>query len=83
LTSAIYTQGVTRDTPPLVLVDPDRFLDLTARLEAPGRLEWDFSPEPRRLTLAAADRLAAQIQAVEAARRSAPSSATPTPPWPP
>jgi putative ABC transport system permease protein len=66
LTSVIYTLGVTRDAPPpLLLVDPDRFLALTGRLDAPGRLEWNFYPEPGRLTLPEADRLAAQIRAVE------------------
>jgi hypothetical protein len=68
LASVIYTLRADRTPPPpLVLVDPDRFLDLTARLEAPGRLEWDFYPEPGRLTLARADRLDAQIRAVQAA----------------
>jgi putative ABC transport system permease protein len=68
LANVLYTLSVTRETPPpLVLVDPDRFLDLTARLEAPARLEWDFYPESARLTLPAADRLAAQIQSVQAA----------------
>jgi putative ABC transport system permease protein len=51
--------------PPLVLVDPDRFLELTRRLGSPGRLEWDFYPKSGRLTLPEADRLAAQIQAVQ------------------
>jgi putative ABC transport system permease protein len=68
LASVIYTLTVTMDTPPpLVLVDQDRFLELTRRLGTPGRLEWDFYPEPGRLTLPAADRLAAQIQAIQAA----------------
>jgi putative ABC transport system permease protein len=68
LANVLYTLSVTMDTPPpLVLVDPDRFLDLTARLEAPARLEWDFYPESGRLSLPAADRLAAQIQSVQAA----------------
>ena len=68
LASVIYTLRADRTPPPpLVLVDPDRFLDLTARLDAPGRLEWDFYPEPGRLTLARADRLDAQIRAVQAA----------------
>jgi putative ABC transport system permease protein len=68
LASVIYTLRADRTPPPpLVLVDPDRFLDLTARLEAPGRLEWDFYPGPGRLTLARADRLDAQIRAVQAA----------------
>ena len=62
----IYTLDRERTTPPgLVLVDPDRFLELTRRLESTGRLEWDFYPESDRLTLPEADRLAAQIQAVQ------------------
>ena len=66
LGNVIYTLDRERTTPPgLVLVDPDRFLELTRRLESPGRLEWDFYPESDRLTLPEADRLAAQIQAVQ------------------
>jgi putative ABC transport system permease protein len=51
----------------LLLVDPDRFADLSARLGASGRLEWDFYPEPGRLGLPRAERLAAQVRAVESA----------------
>ena len=66
LGNVIYTLDRERTTPPgLLLVDPDRFLELTRRLESPGRLEWDFYPESDRLTLPEADRLAAQIQAVQ------------------
>jgi len=66
LGNVIYTLDRERTTPPgLVLVDPDRFLELTRRLESQGRLEWDFYPESDRLTLPEADRLAAQIQAVQ------------------
>jgi len=67
LGKVIYTlDQEERTTPPgLVLVDPDRFLELTRRLESPGQLEWDFYPESDRLTLPEADRLAAQIQAVQ------------------
>ena len=66
LGNIIYTLDRERTTPPgLVLVDPDRFLELTRRLESPGQLEWDFYPESDRLTLPEADRLAAQIQAVQ------------------
>ena len=66
LGNVIYTLDRERTTPPgLVLVDPDRFLELTRRLESPGQLEWDFYPESDRLTLPEADRLAAQIQAVQ------------------
>ncbi|HSK38047.1 MAG TPA: hypothetical protein VLA80_15055, partial [Actinomycetota bacterium] len=66
LGKVIYTLDRERNTPPgLVLVDPDRFLELTRRLESSGRLEWDFYPESDRLTLPEADRLAAQIQAVQ------------------
>ena len=66
LGNVIYTLDRERTTPPgLVLVDPDRFLELTRRLESSGRLEWDFYPESDRLTLPEADRLAAQIQAVQ------------------
>jgi putative ABC transport system permease protein len=67
LGKVIYTlDQEERITPPgLVLVDPDRFLELTRRLESPGQLEWDFYPESDRLTLPEADRLAAQIQAVQ------------------
>jgi len=67
LGKVIYTlDQQERITPPgLVLVDPDRFLELTRRLESPGQLEWDFYPESDRLTLPEADRLAAQIQAVQ------------------
>jgi len=66
LGNVIYTLDRERTTPlGLVLVDPDRFLELTRRLESPGRLEWDFYPESDRLTLPEADRLAAQIQAVQ------------------
>ncbi|HET8788134.1 MAG TPA: hypothetical protein VFO47_05255, partial [Actinomycetes bacterium] len=67
LGNVIYTlDQEERTTPPgLVLVDPDRFLELTRRLESPGQLEWDFYPESDRLTLPEADRLAAQIQAVQ------------------
>lgn len=67
LGKVIYTlDQQERTTPPgLVLVDPDRFLELTRRLESPGQLEWDFYPESDRLTLPEADRLAAQIQAVQ------------------
>jgi hypothetical protein len=68
LASAIQVLSVARDAPPpLLLVDPDRFLDLSARLRTSGRLEWDFQPDPGRLTLARADRLAAQVRAVESA----------------
>jgi len=68
LGNVIYTLDRERTTPlGLVLVDPDRFLELTRRLESPGRLEWDFYPESDRLTLPEADRLAAQIQAVQGA----------------
>lgn len=66
LGNVIYTLDRERTTPPgLVLVDPDRFLELTRRLESTGRLEWDFYPESDRLTLPEADRLAAQIRAVQ------------------
>ena len=67
LGKVIYTlDQEERTTPPgLVLVDPDRFLELTRRLESPGQLEWDFYPESDRLTLPEADQLAAQIQAVQ------------------
>ena len=66
LGNVIYTLDRERTTPPgLVLVDPDRFLELTRRLESSGRLEWDFYPESDRLTLPEADRLAAQIHAVQ------------------
>jgi putative ABC transport system permease protein len=66
LGNVIYTLDRERTTPPgLMLVDPDRFLELTRRLESSGRLEWDFYPESDRLTLPEADRLAAQIQAVQ------------------
>jgi putative ABC transport system permease protein len=66
LGNVIYTLDRERTTPPgLLLVDPDRFLELTRRLESSGRLEWDFYPESDRLTLPEADRLAAQIQAVQ------------------
>ena len=68
LGNVIYTLDRERTTPPgLVLVDPDRFLELTRRLESSGRLEWDFYPESDQLTLPEADRLAAQIQAVQGA----------------
>jgi putative ABC transport system permease protein len=68
LASAIYTLSADRDTPaPLLLVDPDRFVDLADRLETPRRLEWDLSPTPGRLTLPRADRLAAQVRAVASA----------------
>jgi len=68
LASAIYTLSADRDTPaPLLLVDPDRFVDLADRLETPRRLEWDLYPAPGRLTLPRADRLAAQVRAVESA----------------
>ena len=66
LGNVIYTLDRERTTPPgLLLVDPDRFLELTRRLESSGRLEWDFYPESDRLTLPEADRLAAQIHAVQ------------------
>ena len=66
LASVIYTLSPDRDTPaPLLLVDPDRFVDLTDRLETSRRLEWDFYLAPGRLTLTRADRLAAQGWAVE------------------
>ena len=66
LASTIYTPRADRDTPaPLVLVDPDRFVDLADRLETSRRLEWDLYPAPGRLTLPRADRLAAQVRAVE------------------
>ena len=66
LASTIYTLRADRDTPaPLVLVDPDRFVDLADRLETSRRLEWDLYPAPGRLTLPRADRLAAQVRAVE------------------
>jgi putative ABC transport system permease protein len=66
LASAIYTLRADRDRPaPLLLVDPDRFVDLADRLEAPRRLEWDLYPAPGRLTLPRADRLVAQVRAVE------------------
>jgi hypothetical protein len=99
LASSIYDLSVARNPPPLLLVDPDRFDDLAARLGEPARQEWDFYPEPGRLTLARADRLAAQVRVVESAagdplqtwgstgsppaRRSPPSWAAPAPPWPP
>jgi putative ABC transport system permease protein len=68
LASSIYDLSVARNAPPpLLLVDPDRFDDLAARLGEPARLEWDFYPEPGRLTLSRADRLAAQIRVVESA----------------
>ena len=68
LASSIYDLSVAGNTPPpLLLVDPDRFDDLAARLGEPARLEWDFYPEPGRLTLSRADRLAAQIRGVESA----------------
>jgi putative ABC transport system permease protein len=68
LASTIYTLSPDRDTPaPLVLVDPDRFIDLADRLETSRRLEWDLYPAPGRLTLPRADRLAAQVRAVESA----------------
>lgn len=68
LASIIYTLSADRDTPaPLVLVDPDRFVDLADRLKTSRRLEWDFYPVPGRPTLPRADRLAAQVRAVESA----------------
>ena len=68
LSSVIYTTSAARDTPPpLLLVDPDRFVELSIRLDTPSRLEWDFYPEPGRLTLPRADLLVAEIQAVQRA----------------
>jgi putative ABC transport system permease protein len=66
LASTIYTLRPDRDTPaPLLLADPDRFVDLADRLETSRRLEWDLYPAPGRLTLPRADRLAAQVLAVQ------------------
>jgi putative ABC transport system permease protein len=68
LADSIYDLSAAKNTPPsLLLVDPDRFDELAARLGVPARREWDFYPEPGRLTLPRADRLAAQIRAVESA----------------
>jgi putative ABC transport system permease protein len=68
LASSIYDLSVARNPPPpLLLVDPDRFDDLAARLGEPARQEWDFYPEPGRLTLPRAERLAAQVRVVESA----------------
>jgi putative ABC transport system permease protein len=68
LSGVIYTPNATRTPPPpLLLVDPDRFVDLSLRLDTPSRLEWDFYPEPGRLTLPEADRLAVEIEAVQRA----------------
>jgi putative ABC transport system permease protein len=68
LASIIYTLSADRDTAaPLLLVDPDRFVDLADRLKTSRRLEWDFYPVPGRPTLPRADRLAAQVRAVESA----------------
>ena len=68
LSSVIYTTSAARDTPPpLLLIDPDRFVELSIRLDTPSRLEWDFYPEPGRLTLPRADLLVAEIQAVQRA----------------
>ena len=66
LASTIYALRPDRDTPaPLLLVDPDRFVDLADRLETSRRLEWDLYPAPGRLTLPRADRLVAQVLAVQ------------------
>ena len=58
LSSVIHTLSAARDTPPpLLLVDPDRFLELSTHLDTASRLEWDLYPEPGRLTLPRADLL--------------------------